>query len=243
MRQLIQLVLSFVCPKFNLLKSFFCPIEKYIYMRKDIFYFGVAIAFIAVISSGFSAFKEESVDGFHLEDTEVYDYHVPSKDESEKLSRPIPFTGKSFIGFKQALAAKESAGIYNLVNAYGYMGKYQFGRSTLRHVGVSDFTTFLESPDLQEEAIYALLSINKWELRKEIRNYSGRVINGITITESGLLAAAHLAGTSSVKTYLRSNGKNGFKDGFGTSLRSYIKRFNGYDTSGIPANRFAKVIS
>ena len=210
-------------------------------MRKDIFYFGVAIAFIAVISSGFSAFKDESVDGFHIEDTEVYDYRVPSKDESVKLNYNIPFTGKTFIGFKQALAVKESAGIYDLVNAYGYMGKYQFGRSTLRNVGVYDFKDFLKNPALQEQAIEALLSINKWELRKEIRNYSGRVINGIKITESGLLAAAHLAGASSVKTYLRSNGKNGFRDGFGTSLKSYIKRFNGYDTSNINPNRFAKV--
>jgi hypothetical protein len=210
-------------------------------MRKDIIYFGVAIAFIAVISSGFRAFKDESVDGFHIENTEVYDYRVPSKDESVKLHHNIPFTGKTFIGFKQALALKESAGIYDLVNAYGYMGKYQFGRSTLRNVGVYDFKNFLNNPALQEQAIEALLSINKWELRKEIRNYSGRVINGIKITESGLLAAAHLAGASSVKTYLRSNGKNGFRDGFGTSLKSYIKRFNGYDTSNINPNRFAKV--
>ena len=210
-------------------------------MRKDIFYFGVAIAFIAVICSGFSAFKEESVDGFHIEFTEVYDYRVPSKDESVKFNHSIPFTGKTFIGFKQALAVKESAGLYDLVNPFGYMGKYQFGRSTLRHVGVYDFKNFLTNPVLQERAFHALLSINKWELRKEIRNYSGRVINGIKITESGLLAAAHLAGASSVKMYLRSNGKNGFKDGFGTSLKSYIKRFNGYDTSTIPANRLAKV--
>lgn len=211
-------------------------------MRKDIIYFGVTVAFIAVISSGFSAFKDESVDGFHIEDSEVYEYRVPSKDESVKFNHNIPFTGKTFIGFKQALAVKESAGIYDLVNAYGYMGKYQFGKSTLRNVGIYDFKNFLSNPALQEEAIEALLSINKWELRKEIRNYSGRVINGIKITESGLLAAAHLAGASSVKTYLKSNGKNGFKDGFGTSLKSYIKKFSGYDTSSINPNRFAKVV-
>ncbi len=210
-------------------------------MRKDIIYFGIAIALIAVLSSGFSAFKEESVDGFHIDETEFYDYRVPSKDESKKFNVAIPFTGKTFVGFKQALAAKESTGLYDLVNAYGYMGKYQFGRSALRTIGIYDFNNFLKNPVLQEKAIHALLSINKWELRREIKKYSGRVINGIEITESGLLAAAHLAGASSVKTYLRSNGKNGFKDGFGTSLRSYIKRFNGYDTSNIRANKFAKV--
>lgn len=212
-------------------------------MRKDIFYFGVTIAFIAIISSGFKAFKEESVTGFHIDDSEVFEYRVPSKDESVKLNFSIPYTGNTYIGFTQALGVKESAGIYTLVNPYGYMGKYQFGRSTLRHIGVYNFINFLNNPNLQEDAFYALLCINKWELRKEIKNYSGRIINGIKITESGLLAAAHLAGASSVKAYLRSNGKNGFRDGFGTSLRSYIKRFNGYDTSNVISNRFAKVIT
>ena len=210
-------------------------------MRKDIFYFGVTIAFIAIISSGFKAFKEESVTGFHIDDSEVFEYRVPSKDESVKLNFSIPYTGNTYIGFTQALGVKESAGIYTLVNPYGYMGKYQFGRSTLRHIGVYDFKNFLNNPKLQENAFYELLCINKWELRKEIKNYSGRIINGIKITESGLLAAAHLAGASSVKAYLRKKKKNGFRDGFGTSLKSYIKRFNGYDTSNVISNRFAKV--
>ena len=32
-------------------------------------------------------------------------------------------------------------------------------------------------------------------------------MNGIEITESGILAAAHLSGAGNVKKYLRSNGK------------------------------------
>lgn len=74
-----------------------------------------------------------------------------------------------------------------------------------------------------------------------MKNIPGRVINGVEITESGLLAAAHLAGAGSVKKYLRSNGTNGFKDGFGTSLRSYIKKFGGFDVSIVEANANAKV--
>ena len=61
------------------------------------------------------------------------------RNESERINVAVPYTGKTFVGFKQALAIKESAGLYDLVNAYGYMGKYQFGRSTLRNVGVHDF--------------------------------------------------------------------------------------------------------
>ncbi|MDB0040892.1 peptidoglycan-binding protein LysM, partial [Algibacter sp.] len=34
-----------------------------------------------------------------------------------------PYLGKSFVGFKEALAFKESGGDYSLVNTYGYLGK------------------------------------------------------------------------------------------------------------------------
>ncbi len=90
-------------------------------------------------------------------------------------------------------------------------------------------------------AFQALIARNKWELRKEIAKYSGRIINGVEITESGLVAAAHLGGAGSVKKYLRSNGRNGFKDGFGTSISSYIRKFSGYDISHIEADVNAKV--
>jgi hypothetical protein len=40
---------------------------------------------------------------------------------------------------------------------------------------------------------------------------------------------------------LRSNGRNGFKDGFGTSLSSYIRKFSNYDISNIAADANAKV--
>src|SRR5690606_13075107 len=38
-----------------------------------------------------------------------------------------PYLGKSFVGFKEALAFKESRGDYFSVNTHGYLGKYQFG--------------------------------------------------------------------------------------------------------------------
>lgn len=210
-------------------------------MRKDIIAFGVTLALLVVVSSGFRAFDRATIDSFHITENEVYHYNVPTKDESERSNVAIPFTGKTFVGFKQALAVKESAGLYDLVNAFGYMGKYQFGRSTLRNVGVHDFKSFLSNPVLQEKAFEALLSINKWELRKEIKKYSGKIIAGIEITESGLLAAAHLGGASSVKSFLRTKGRNGFRDGFGTSIRTYLKRFKGFDTSTIEANPYAKI--
>ena len=113
--------------------------------------------------------------------------------------------------------------------------------SALRSIGIKSKKDFLNNPRLQEKAFKALLSINKAQLEYEIEKYEGKVVNGVKITESGILAAAHLGGAGSVKNYLRSNGKSKFKDGFGTSMKSYFKKFGGYDTSHIVANVNAKV--
>jgi hypothetical protein len=139
------------------------------------------------------------------------------------------------------MAYKESRGMLHLVNPYGYMGKYQFGKSALRTVGIYDFQEFLNNSNWQDKAFTALIARHKWILKKDIEKYSGRIINGVEITESGLLAAAHLGGAGSVKKYLRSNGRRGFRDGFGTSISSYIRKFSGYDISHIKADPEAKV--
>jgi len=66
-------------------------------------------------------------------------------------------------------------------------------------------------------------------------------IGGFVVTESGILAAAHLAGPGNVKKYLRSYGKKSVSDAFGSSVEYYMKKFSGYDTSYIKPNRRAKV--
>ena len=150
------------------------------------------------------------------------------------------FFDKDFLGFKEALAFKESQGRYHVVNKYGYMGKYQFGKGTLALVGVHDTKKFLNSPSLQEKAFIANLSRNKWVLRKYISHYVGKKIKGILVTESGILAAAHLAGPKSVKDFLSSGGTKVFKDGFGTSIVEYMTKFRSFDVSDVPENRKAK---
>jgi hypothetical protein len=79
-------------------------------------------------------------------------------------------------------------------------------------------------------------------LRRDIKRFDGRYIGGVKVTESGILAAAHLAGAGNVKKFLRSYGAEGFKDANGTSIRYYLKKFSGYDTSNIVPNRKAKVL-
>lgn len=215
--------------------------EKKQFMIKKRSYFLGLTLLVLVVSSGFITFKEEKLEGFHLLNYDGIKYHVPNEYENDDiLPIKVPHVGKSFTGFAQKMAYKESRGMLHLVNSFGYMGKYQFGRSALRTIGIYDFQEFLRNAEWQDKAFKALIARNKWELRKEIHKYAGRIINGVEITESGLVAAAHLGGAGSVKKYLRSNGRNGFKDGFGTSLSSYIRKFSNYDISNIAADANAK---
>ena len=85
---------------------------------------------------------------------------------------------------------------------------------------------FLNSPELQELAMQALLEHNKKKLKKYIEKYDGKVVHGVFVTESGILAAAHLAGQGNVKKFFRSG--NEFRDGYGTRLTSYMVNFSGY---------------
>ncbi|MBN88173.1 hypothetical protein CMO95_01080 [Candidatus Woesearchaeota archaeon] len=129
--------------------------------------------------------------------------------------------------FLNDIGFRESGNRYDVVNQFGYMGKYQFGKSTLRTLKIKvTKDAFLNSPDLQEYAMIQNLNYNKNKLQKYIDQFEGQEINGILITESGILAAAHLAGAGNVRKFFR-NGKE-FKDGFGTSMTSYMTEFGGY---------------
>ncbi|MGB5385565.1 MAG: hypothetical protein WBN20_02140 [Eudoraea sp.] len=152
-----------------------------------------------------------------------------------------PFLGSCYIGFKEALAFKESQGDYFIINTLCYLGKYQFGIGTLQLMGVYNATKFLNDPSLQEKVFYTNISRNKWILRKYIKYFVGRKVKGVEVTESGILAAAHLAGPGNVMKYLYSNGRKDVHDAYGTSLADYLKKFSGYDISDVSAIRNPKV--
>ncbi len=215
-------------------------------MRRKIVKFSVLPVVAGFIFLSFSTKKVANLDMYATSTNDTFESTVPSLEENALFEEPviksIPKLGKSYIGFKEAVAFKESRGNYKIVNQYGYLGKYQFGKGTLSLIGIRDAKLFLETPELQEAAFYANASRNKWILIRDIARFSGKTINGIEITESGILAAAHLAGPGSVKKYLRSWGANSFSDAFGTTIGHYIKKFGGYDTSFIQPERKAKAI-
>ena len=164
-----------------------------------------------------------------------YDFNV--------ISHKIPFTVKDFVGFKEFLGFFESGSDYKKINRLGYLGKYQFGRSTLKVLRVKKINEFIDIPELQEKAFLMNVMRNKWILRREIRRFNGKKLNNILITESGIIAAAHLSGPGNVKKYLRNYGDDKFDLGDinGTKISDYMKTFKGYDLSQINAVRKPKI--
>lgn len=140
----------------------------------------------------------------------------------------LPLEINELEDFLNDLGHKESRNRYDIVNKYGYMGRYQFSKRTLRGLGFDvSKSEFLSSPETQERAMISLLQHNKELLESYIKEYEGDTIHGVYITESGILAAAHLAGAGNVKKFF--NRGYEFKDGFGTKLTTYMENFGGYN--------------
>lgn len=213
-------------------------------MERKLLQIGSFTLIVAIVSMGFSSKNGVDLSHYILDDTSLC-YYVPNEEDVMVADRAATFElflGKSYIGFKEALGFKESSGNYSVINEFGYMGKYQFGKSTLKMIGIYDSKLFLKDASLQEKAFKQNVSRNKWILRKDIERFRGRYINGVKVTESGILAAAHLAGAGNVQKYLRSYGATNFKDAYGTSISHYLRNFSGYDTSQIVANKRARVL-
>ena len=144
------------------------------------------------------------------------------------ITPKVELVVKNHSKFLEDLGFRESSGNYKAVNQYGYLGKYQFGRKTLNALGYEDVSNreFLSNPSIQEQAMKDLLLHNKKILKKYIQKYHGKELNGVVITESGILAAAHLAGPGNVKKFFRKGYE--FHDGNGTKMTSYMVKFSGY---------------
>jgi hypothetical protein len=146
-----------------------------------------------------------------------------------KLEVPeIKIDPKGHESFLNKIGNFESGNNYKKVNRFGYMGRYQFHKTTLKAIDINvSRKIFLSSPELQEEAMRRLLTENKRTLKRFIRKYDGKIVHGVYVTESGILAAAHLGGAGNVMNWFRKG--EDFKDGNGTPITRYMKVFSGYN--------------
>lgn len=101
--------------------------------------------------------------------------------------------------------------------------------------GATSKDAFLKSEATQDAAArdwvrYLCKTMKHFKLDKFI----GETISGVEVTESGIIAAAHLKGFGSAKQpgviqFLRSNGEVDAHDAFGTSVSKYMAKFKGYE--------------
>ena len=155
--------------------------------------------------------------------------------------------------FGERMGILESNGNYEIVNSYGYLGKYQMGECALIDAGlythdstgcrsqdwsgqwtgvygVNSVDSYLQTAEAQDLAFHRFTSANWAEIRaRGLDSYIGMNINGVVITAAGLLAGAHLGGVGGVEAFLQSYGMEDRGDANGTRISGYINMFNGID--------------
>jgi len=133
-----------------------------------------------------------------------------------------------------------------IVNSIGCVGLFQFGKCARKATGSPLITSkditynastkkrYLKNDSIwsiesQYSAMDSLIKINSNHLNKEISIYCGKYISNVLVTKSGIIAAAHLAGYSNVKKFLKSDGKHNPKDIYKTSILMYLDKFKSYE--------------
>ncbi len=159
--------------------------------------------------------------------------------EPIEVIRPPDDRGDLYV-FMGAMAERESLNTPTVVNRYGYLGKYQFSPKTLWALGRRFRVTeqqFLGTEALQDSAMVQYLLDNRTIIQDLIVRFDGRWYRGLYITESGLLAGAHLVGPHGLRAFLDPTYamvRNGTRyrpriiDGNGVHVGVYIEQFSRY---------------
>ncbi|MFK7091129.1 M23 family metallopeptidase [Chromobacterium violaceum] len=156
----------------------------------------------------------------------------------------------------------EGGGAIGKVNSNGYSGKYQMGGSEISATGrklgyidkkgnwtgkngINSKADWLKSNQAQDEFFIEYTKSNWNALQNSMKKSNinldsliGKKVAGITITESGLLAASHLAGAGSVAEFIKTNGDKIAVDGSGKKMTDYLSMGANKDVSSITGNKF-----
>lgn len=129
--------------------------------------------------------------------------------------------------YTRVISHLESSHRYDVVNQYGYLGKYQISHKYLGDFGYTGTKKEFLSDKLGQELVMANYTYNNIRFIKKynLNRFIGEEINGIEITLFGMMASAHLVGIKSLSEYLHSNGETIHKDGNDTSIEKYMKVF------------------
>ena len=138
---------------------------------------------------------------------------------------------KDILRFLEAIALFESNNRYDVVNSYGFLGRYQFSPRTIKHLGYDVLNEdFLRNKRLQDEIMLAYMRENYISLRPYIDEYNNTNYKGMYITTSSILAGAHFAGAMGMKRFLLNKLDSiGTVDANGMTLRKYMTKFSDYN--------------
>lgn len=157
------------------------------------------------------------------------------------------FESSEFAAWAAAIRQKESTDNYSSDQNNGeHLGAYQLSPAALQDAGFQDrngnwtalaqsfgvksTSDFLASNNAQDFAFERFTAKN-WQYLAQHKSYIDSSVDGIYITEPGLLAGAHLVGYRQVEEFLSTQGAVVPKDGSNppVPVTSYLKRFSGYD--------------
>ena len=163
------------------------------------------------------------------EQIDIGEVSMPIVEEDESDSR------KDILRFLEAIALFESNNRYDVVNPYGFLGRYQFSPTTIRHLGYDILNEdFLRNARLQDEIMLAYMRENYVSLRPYIEEYNNTNYKGMYITTSSILAGAHFAGAMGMKRFLLNKLDSiGTVDANGMTLRKYMTKFSDYNVEEV----------
>ena len=181
----------------------------------------ICVLVVLLALDGVSNKQEEQID--------ISEVSMPIVEEDESDSR------KDILRFLEAIALFESNNRYDVVNPYGFLGRYQFSPTTIRHLGYDILNEdFLRNARLQDEIMLAYMRENYVSLRPYIEEYNNTNYKGMYITTSSILAGAHFAGAMGMKRFLLNKLDSiGTTDANGMTLRRYMTKFSDYNVEEV----------
>ena len=181
----------------------------------------ICVLVVLLALDGVSNKQEEQID--------ISEVSMPIVEEDESDSR------KDLLRFLEAIARFESNDRYDVVNPYGFLGRYQFSPTTIRHLGYDVLNEdFLRNARLQDEIMLAYMRENYVSLRPYIEEYNNTNYKGMYITTSSILAGAHFAGAMGMKRFLLNKLDSiGTVDVNGMTLRKYMTKFSDYNVEEV----------
>ena len=170
----------------------------------------------------------------------------------------VGYAADEYEAFLNKLGYYESRNKYNVMNSYGYMGRWQMGMESLKDIGFVDSKgkwtalansmgvyskdDFLNTPAAQDYAI-RLYDKKIWSYIQYFGDdkYIGTTFDGIEVTLSGLVAAAHLVGAGGIhEMFMTGRVKT---DALGNKATFYLKNLAGYDISEFLGADISKYLS